>query len=178
MAMIQSFPTGSGNGTSKISQKLGNAATNITGSINPTEDGLYVEDLSTIVNSISLSQKTAELMNKPNTWVVGQEYDFGDGVYGQRFTGSVTHTATHTTQDVVLTSTIPDSLISSGGKWNRGSTYWTLSIGQITPVATSTSGDIDLLSVIAIDYTRGLLVRFYNNVAQTSTYDIWVKYTK
>ena len=58
MAMIQSFPTGSGNGTSKISQKLGNAATNITGSTNPTEDGLYVEDLSTIVNSISLSQKT------------------------------------------------------------------------------------------------------------------------
>lgn len=58
MAMIQSFPTGSGNGTSKISQKLGNAATNITGSTNPAEDGLYVEDLSTIVNSISLSQKT------------------------------------------------------------------------------------------------------------------------
>ena len=58
MAMIQSFPTGSGNGTSKISQKLGNAATNITGSTNPSEDGLYVEDLSTIVNSISLSQKT------------------------------------------------------------------------------------------------------------------------
>lgn len=48
----------SGGGLSTISSKAGNAATNITGSINPTEDGLYVEDLSTIVNSISLSQKT------------------------------------------------------------------------------------------------------------------------
>ena len=62
MAMIQSFPTGSGNGTSKISQKLGNAATNITGSTNPSEDGLYVEDLSTIVNSINYAQK---IVNKP-----------------------------------------------------------------------------------------------------------------
>lgn len=130
-----------------------------------------------LVNTLN-ENKVLELMNKPNLWVVGQEYDFGDGVYGQRFTGSVTHTATHTAQDVVLTSTIPDSLISSGGKWNRGSTYWTLPIGQTTPVAISTNGDIDLLSAIAIDPTRGLLVRFYNNVAQTSTYDIWVKYTK
>ncbi len=58
MAMIQSFPTGSGNGTSKISQKLGNAATNITGSTNPAEDGLYVEDLSNKVNALNIAQKT------------------------------------------------------------------------------------------------------------------------
>lgn len=58
MAMIQSFPTGSGNGTSKISQKLGNAATNITGSTNPAEDGLYVEDLSNKINALNIAQKT------------------------------------------------------------------------------------------------------------------------
>ena len=45
-------------GGSGISSKAGNAIQNITGSSNPTEDGLYVEDLSAIVNSISLSQKT------------------------------------------------------------------------------------------------------------------------
>lgn len=131
-----------------------------------------------IIMEFGLIQGGHPLENYPNTWEPNVEYDFGNGLYGQRFTGSVTHTATHTTQDVVLTSTIPDSLISSGGKWNRGSTYWTLSIGQTTPLAISTNGDIDLLSAIAIDHTRGLLVRFYNNVAQTSTYDIWVKYTK
>lgn len=117
-------------------------------------------------------------ITRPDLWPENKEITFGNGLYGQRFTGSVTHTATHTAKDVVLTSTIPDSLISSGGKWNRGSNYWTLSIGQTTPVAISTNGDIDLLSVIAIDPTRGLLVRFYNNVAQTSTYDIWVTYKK
>ena len=47
-----------GGGMIDISSKANNAIKNITGSINPTEDGLYVEDLSTIVNSISLSQKT------------------------------------------------------------------------------------------------------------------------
>lgn len=47
-----------GGGIIDISSKSNNAIKNITGSINPTEDGLYVEDLSTIVNSISLSQKT------------------------------------------------------------------------------------------------------------------------
>lgn len=47
-----------GGGMVDISSKSNNAIKNITGSINPTEDGLYVEDLSTIVNSISLSQKT------------------------------------------------------------------------------------------------------------------------
>lgn len=130
-----------------------------------------------LVNTLN-ENKVLELMNKPNLWVVGQEYDFGDGLYGQRFTGSVTHTAKHTAQDVVLTSTIPDLLISSGGKWNRGTTNWTLSIGQISPVSTSTSGDIDLSSAVVIDPKRGLLVRFYNNNSQTSTYDIWVKYTK
>ena len=62
MAMIQSFPTGSGNGTSKISQKLGNAATNITGSTNSSEDGLYVEDVSPFLNSINIEQKVT---NKP-----------------------------------------------------------------------------------------------------------------
>lgn len=115
-------------------------------------------------------------INKPNLWEPGKEYDFGDGVYGQRFTGSVTHTAAHTSQIVELTSTIPDSLISSGGKWYRGSTAWTYSIGQTEAI--STSGAINLSSTIAIVPKRGLLVKFYNNSAQTSTYDIWVKYTK
>lgn len=53
------FKSGSdGGGITDISSKSNNAIKNITGSINPTEDGLYAEDLSTIVNSISLSQKT------------------------------------------------------------------------------------------------------------------------
>lgn len=117
-------------------------------------------------------------INKPNLWEPGKEYDFGDGVYGQRFTGSVTHTAAHTPQDIVLTSTIPDSLISSGGNWKRGSSKWTLPIGQISAVAVSDRIYIDLSSTIVIDSKRGLLVIFYNNGAQTSTYDIWVKYTK
>lgn len=62
MAMIQSFPTGSGNGTSKISQKSRNSLINITGSTNPNEDGLYSEDLSYKFDRINYAQK---IVNKP-----------------------------------------------------------------------------------------------------------------
>ena len=63
MAMIQSFPTGSGSGgTSKISQKSGNSLVNITGSTNPNEDGLYSEDLTYKFDRINYAQK---IVNKP-----------------------------------------------------------------------------------------------------------------
>lgn len=116
-------------------------------------------------------------ITRPDLWPENKEITFGNGLYGQRFTGSVTHTAIHTTQNVILISTIPASIVASGGKWYRGSA-WTLSIGQTSPLASSTNGEIDLTSVIAIDPTKGLLARFYNNAIQTSTYDIWVTYTK
>ena len=34
-----------------------------------------------LVNTLN-ENKVLELMNKPNTWTPGVEYDFGDGIYG------------------------------------------------------------------------------------------------
>ena len=38
-----------------------------------------------LVNTLN-ENKVLELMNKPSKWVVGQEYDFGDGIYGVKLT--------------------------------------------------------------------------------------------
>ena len=126
-----------------------------------------------LVNSLN-ENKVLELMNKPNTWVAGQEYDFGDGIYGQRFTGSVTHTATNTYKDITLLTTRPSTLISSGGNWYRGTNNFTMTIGQ---TAMKNSNDIIFGSFVYAG-PAGLCVRFFNNDPMTSTYDIWVKYTK
>lgn len=45
-------------GGASLSAKLSNAIQNITGSTNPADDGLYVEDLKPLVNKISFSQQT------------------------------------------------------------------------------------------------------------------------
>lgn len=50
-------PYGGGSGVS-VSSKSDNALQNVTGSATPSENGLYVEDLKPLINSINLAQKT------------------------------------------------------------------------------------------------------------------------
>ena len=127
-----------------------------------------------LVNTLN-ENKVVELMNKPNLWVAGQEYDFGDGVYGQRFTGNVTHTGKGT-KDVNLMSGLAN-MISSGGCWNRGVNKTKVPVNASIIDSGTTSGII-ALSCTLNQIDSNLTVRFLNNSAGTSTYDIWVKYTK
>lgn len=131
-----------------------------------------------LVNTLN-ENKVLELMNKPNLWVAGQEYDFGDGIYGQRFTGNVTPAAANKAKEILLTSTIYSNIIESGGMWNRGKGKFSLPIGGIS----STTGSIELMSSIYTKNnvggtTSGLYAAFLDNGVSTTTYDIWVKYTK
>ena len=127
-----------------------------------------------LVNTLN-ENKVLELMNKPNLWVVGQEYDFGDGVYGQRFTGNVAH-AGKGTRDVNLISGIAN-MISSGGYWDRGVNKTKVPVNASIIDSGATSGVI-AISCTLNQINSDLTVRFLNNSAGTSTYDIWVKYTK
>lgn len=43
--------------------------------------------LDNLYNYAKNKSDLAEQMQKPNTWEIGKEYDFGDGIYGQRFEG-------------------------------------------------------------------------------------------
>lgn len=47
-----------GGGGSSVSSKVGNAIQEITGSSTPSENGIYVEDLSNKVNALNIAQKT------------------------------------------------------------------------------------------------------------------------
>lgn len=47
-----------GGGGSSVSSKVGNAIQEITGSSTPSENGIYVEDLSSKVNALNIAQKT------------------------------------------------------------------------------------------------------------------------
>ena len=127
-----------------------------------------------LVNTLN-ENKVLELMNKPNLWVVGQEYNFGDGVYGQRFTGNVAHTGKGT-RDVNLISGIAN-MISSGGYWDRGVNKTKVPVNASIIDSGATSGVI-AISCTLNQINSDLTVRFLNNSAGTSTYDIWVKYTK
>lgn len=132
-----------------------------------------------IVMEFGLIQGGHPLENYPNTWSPGVEYDFGNGLYGQRFTGSVTTTAANKAKEVKLTSDVYSNIIAFGGIWNRGTGKFSLPIGIIS----STSGSVELISAIYVknnvsSSTDGLYASFLENGANTTTYDIWVKYTK
>jgi hypothetical protein len=120
-----------------------------------------------------------DLTNRPDLWAVGVEYDFGNGLYGARFTGTTpTYAAgSRTTIQLGAALGIPATtkVVATGGYWTYG-TDGTLIVGQTI---------ID--DGLGIAYSTGVGKQngqnsFYaifggKNVA-VGTYDIWVKYTK
>lgn len=55
-------------------------------------------------------QKSSELINRPDLWVVGTEYDFGGGLYGQRYAGTESYS-----QNVIKTTVLDASLTALSG---------------------------------------------------------------
>ena len=120
--------------------------------------------------------ETAELMQKPNKWESGKEYDFGDGVYGKRLTGTLT-----VAKNVVSTDKI---IFYSGGLVNVISYGGWMDIGDGSRY-TVPSTDIDDLSKMGNIYllytyvTKQLQLRSLSMVDRTNApYDVWVLYTK
>lgn len=131
----------------------------------------------------SASVNKAEMMLKPNTWAVGVEQDFGDGVYGIRYTGTVTTPdtgpkgGTVTAKFTNLSSapiTNVKNILNVGGMWNRsiaGPTFVCLVPGQ--------QYDDSLWCSVDWSKTNGFRLLTANSSATTNApYDVWMLYTK
>jgi len=110
-------------------------------------------------------------INFPNTWPANTEVYFGNGLYGQRFTGTIATTTT--VQDFTL-ATLPSAtvLVNVGGTLKRhvmGASYYDFAIpyNYENIMGASIGIDVGVLKFIVKNSGTG-------NVP----YDIWVTYTK
>lgn len=110
-------------------------------------------------------------INFPNTWLENKEIYFGNGLYGQRFTGTIATTAA--VQDFTL-ATLPSTttLVNVGGILKRhvmGASYYDFAIpyNYENIMGASIAIDVGVLKFIV-----------KNSGAGNVPYDVWVTYTK
>mgnify|MGYP006903196778 CR=1 FL=1 len=123
--------------------------------------------LDNLYNYAKNKSDLAEQMQKPNTWTVGTEYNFGDGVYGKRiqYNGS--------TNDVVLIPSSESSnttkIFSWGGSFrNNNNNVWSL------PAA---GDNMNLIELWRND--SGSTYDWHLQASSNgSEWDIWILYTK
>lgn len=117
-------------------------------------------------------------INFPNTWPTSTEIFFGNGVYGKRWTGSFTASATWTDVakqlDTINLGKI--QLVNRGGGIQRRGGDTTMPFGTYIE-----SGGIGYDIWYAHDVSgqpNGFRLRGKDNGTHTEDYDIWVTYTK
>lgn len=119
-----------------------------------------------LVNTVE--KNIAEVMMKPNTWAVGVEQSFGDGVYGMRVSGTFSSSIS---QDNLAQLGAGAKPISSGGSVSKASTNWSLPFVNANSTITAQSIGVFTSS------TGGLCVRIGSDMYK-GKYDIWCLYTK
>ena len=124
-------------------------------------------------------------MSKPTTWEVStsekvKEYDFGDGVFGQRFKGNITAAA-----NTRLNTLISDKINSQNTNIIEVGGYAVTSDSNIkTTISNNVYGLYNSATVIAQYFylytnTEGLrLINRTEGVRTNSPFDVWVLYTK
>lgn len=125
----------------------------------------------------------AETMLKPNTWAVGVEQDFGDGVYGKRIKGTTTLAATlAATGKVSFGVSGVKSIISQGGIAARGdSNYIGMGVGGAFNEFNAAvwlkrdNKDLELWLARPRDTSNTAISSTFSS---TVAYDVWVLYTK
>lgn len=125
--------------------------------------------------STALTTPGAYDINFPNTWPANTEIYFGNGLYGQRFTGTVTtpaNTITHTVMGVQIGAI---TVVSCGGTWDRSvlGNDW-------TQFPINSYYDSDLYCSVNYNKTsRGFELVTKNGSATANVpYNVWVTYTK
>lgn len=127
----------------------------------------------------SVAQKDpVSMINKPNLWEPGKEYDFGDGVYGQRYIGTYKSNATkyQMTQIVLETTWSGYQIIQCGG----GIQYEPNGVLQLGFSGNNQDGERNTFSTGLYGFrgsTLGVNVQIAQ-VNQTYSYDVWLLYTK
>lgn len=113
-------------------------------------------------------------INKPSTWTTEIEYDFGDGVYGKRFTGTITASANSWTNVTLLPAgSAAINIIDCGGHFYY-CTNQAVSIGT-TWNSNSYNNGLDNMT------PNGSALNFGSSSACARTnepYDIWIIYNK
>lgn len=114
-------------------------------------------------------------ITRPDLWPENKEITFGNGLYGQRFTGTYSLSANQWTS-INLSTLIPSSIIDYGGTIQQSTWFNTLPLCYI-----DNSGALQSEATIWYDPSNntGLTVSIYISTAQSnSKYDIWVTYKK
>lgn len=114
-------------------------------------------------------------ITRPDLWPENKEITFGNGLYGQRFTGTYSLSANQW-KSINLSTLIPSSIIDYGGTIQQSTWFNTLPLCYI-----GTDGALQSEATIWYDPSNntGLTVSIYFSTAQSnSKYDIWVTYKK
>ena len=114
-------------------------------------------------------------ITRPDLWPENKEITFGNGLYGQRFTGTYSLSAGQW-KSINLSTLIPSSIIDYGGTIQQSTWFNTLPLCYI-----GNDGALQSEATIWYDPSNntGLTVSIYISTAQSnSKYDIWVTYKK
>jgi hypothetical protein len=125
-------------------------------------------------NTVIENTSGIPLLLSPHKWTVGQEYVFGDGSYGQRFTGTVTAAANALNYVLIITSTL--AVISQGGWVAPDNNGRKASLPSSNVV--SISGDVRMECSIYAGTANAYLASKSNQARTDAPYDVWVRYTK
>ena len=120
----------------------------------------------------SAPTKNMLLINRPDLWTPGTEYDFGGGLYGQRVTGTITVAANTASNITLFTATAGAKLVDCGGNlvYNSNGDFMQLGYNQDTSYRSGLYGYVANGEFKLHSQTSG---------ARTNApYDIWVTYTK
>lgn len=139
-------------------------------SMNSANTGRVNMALSQVVDD----KRVAEAMLKPNLWTPGVEQSFGDGVYGQRFVGTISAAANAANTVTLLPAGHPPvKLMSCGGEWEY-SKGQTMNVGMCWTTGRHTSG-LDNMTGTGNALNFGSVCPTARSNAK---YDIWILYTK
>jgi hypothetical protein len=122
---------------------------------------------------------------RPDLWPVDTEIDFGGGLYGQRFTGTITGSAYAGLNTELMPSGSVSRPVNSGGWWdsNRTATagyqrYIAVGQGYAVYGGSGTTGHV-FTCVVSVTEDFALNMHTVSSADRTNApYDIWVTYTK
>ena len=188
------FPQTSG-GTNNRSYAIDVIPTGVRFTLYESNPSVY-SNYSSVVATIQYTKTTdsanaalttpgAYNINFPNTWPENKEIFFGNGVYGQRFTGNTPALSTDSSDKIILkpSGTFTDSfkMVNSGGSMTiLNSSNEKVNINLNASHNTSSSV-LRASSNIYKTGTGALNLGIYMgdwHTTTSSTYDVWVTYTK
>jgi hypothetical protein len=108
---------------------------------------------------VSYCDNNSALINRPDLWIPSVEYNFGNNLYGQRFTGGISIAAGNISH-INLVKNISD-LIEGTGWWERGP--YTNPDGSITYCKYFLSFGSDHYNN-SVGLNRGGFLEFYVNI--------------